>query len=48
MEARRIPAGLEGSEGRRGLRESGFWRGFEEMVDLKKGLGGEREEERER
>lgn len=52
MEARRRAAPFEGSEGRRGLRERGLWRGFEEMVDLKNGFGGEREvvevEERER
>ena len=49
MEARRIPAALEGSEGRRGLRGRGDWRGFDDTVDLKDGFAGERkEEERER
>ena len=46
MEARRIPAALKGSEGRPGFRERGLWRGLAEtVVDLKEGLGGEREEE---
>lgn len=40
MEDRRMPAGLVGSEGRRGFRERGVWRGFEEIVDLWEGLGG--------
>lgn len=39
MEDRRMPAGLVGSEGRRGFRERGVCRGFEEIVDLWEGLG---------
>lgn len=45
MEARRIAAPLEGSRGRRGPRERGLWRGFEEMVDLKEIFEGEGEVE---
>lgn len=37
-----------GSEGRRGFRERGAWRGFDEMVDLWEGFVGEKVEERER
>lgn len=50
MAARRRAAPLEGSEGRRGLRERGFWRGMAEKEDFfEKGLGGEIvNEERER
>lgn len=49
MAARRIPAPLEGSEGRRGPRERGFWRGLAETVDLNDSLEGEGEvAERER
>ena len=49
MDARRSAGPEGGSEGRRGFRERGFWRGLEETVDLKnKGLGGERGLERER
>lgn len=49
MEARRIPAALEGSAGRRGPRDRVFCKGLAEMVDLKESLGGEIvEEERER
>lgn len=41
---------MEGSEGRLGFRERGFWRGEAEKEDFfEKGFGGERvEEERER
>lgn len=38
MEDRRIAAPFEGSEGRRGFKERGLWRGLEEMVDLKESL----------
>lgn len=38
----------DGMEGRRGTRERVLWRGLEETVDLKKGLGGERVERIER
>lgn len=40
MEARRIAAPLLGSKERRGPKDRGFWRGLEEMVDLKDSLGG--------
>lgn len=48
MVDRRIPAPFEGSEGRRGPKERGFWSGEEDTVDLKNGFGGQREEDRER
>lgn len=49
MEARRIAAPLDGSKGRRGPKDRGFWRGLEEMVDLKESFGGDTEaEDRER
>lgn len=42
MAARRRAAPLEGSEGRRGLRERGFWRGMAEKEDFfEERLGGE-------
>lgn len=48
IDARRRAAALEGSEGRRGLRKRGLWRGLAEKLDLRKGFEGEREEDRER
>lgn len=48
MEARRRPAALEGSEGRRGFNERGAWRGVAETVDFKSGFVGERDATRER
>lgn len=49
MEARRIAAPLEGSKGRRGPKDRGFWRGLEEMVDLNDSFEGDTEaEERDR
>lgn len=48
MEARRRAAALEGSEGRRGFKERGLWRGLEETVDLKNGFEEGMEEAKER
>lgn len=45
MAARRIPAPLEGSKGRRGPRERGFCRGLAEIVDLNESLEGVGERE---
>lgn len=40
MAARRIPAPLLGSKGRRGPRERGFCKGLAEIVDLNESLEG--------